>query len=59
MFTNGSDTAEIPLAKLGPVSGIKVIYPVTEDCGYTLEAGVLKVRMPGSVCARLFEISLA
>ena len=59
VFTNGSDTAEIPLAKLGPVSGIKVIYPVTEDCGYTLEAGVLKVRMPGSVCARLFEISLA
>ena len=44
--------------KEGEVKDVKVIYPKSGDCEYTVEDGVLKVKMPGDVCARLFEITL-
>ena len=59
VFTIGSREAEIPLACLGEVRGVKVIYPGTGDCDIALEQNVLRVTMPGDTCARLFEITLA
>ena len=58
VFTIGSDHAEIPVEKLGAIRDVKVIYPDTEDCAYSLEGGLLRVGMPGNACARLFEIHL-
>ena len=58
VFAIHNDTAEIPLCSLGEVKDVKVIYPKSGDCEYTVEDGVLKVKMPGDVCARLFKITL-
>ncbi|MGN1018790.1 MAG: alpha-galactosidase [Aristaeellaceae bacterium] len=59
VFTIGSREAEIPLACLGDVQSVKAIYPVSGDCGIALAEGVLRVTMPGDVCARLLEITMA
>lgn len=57
VFTVKSDAAEIPLGSLGAVKSVKAIYPASQDCEYSIEDGVLRVKMPGDTCARLFEIA--
>ena len=59
VFTIGSREAAIPLACLGEIRGVKVVYPASGSCEAALEDGVLRVTMPGDTCARLFEITLA
>jgi alpha-galactosidase len=59
VFTVHGDTAEIPLAGRGKILSAKVIYPGKAECTFTLEGDTLKIRMPGDVCARLFEITFA
>jgi alpha-galactosidase len=56
VFTPRTDEAEIPLT-FGDVKSVKVIYPKSEDCSYTYENGILKIKMPQEKCARLFEIT--
>ena len=58
VFTIGSREAAIPLACLGEIRGVKVVYPASGSCEAALEDGVLRVTMPGDTCARLFEIIL-
>ena len=58
VFTIDNDAAEIPLDSLGAVKGVKVIYPESVDCDFSLENGALRVKMPAQTCARLFEIEL-
>ena len=57
VFTVDSDMAEIPLEELGRINSVRVVYPAAVDCEFALNEGKLKVRMPGNVCARLFEVS--
>ena len=60
VFCIHNDAAEIPLDGLkGEIKGVKAIYPRAGDCEYELRGGRLCVKMPGDVCARLFEITLA
>ena len=56
VFTVKNDRAEIPLGSLGAIKSAKVVYPTAQDCEYAVEDGVLKVKLPGQTCARLFEI---
>ncbi len=59
VFAVGTDTAEIPLKCLkGEAASARVIYPEAGDCSFRLEKDLLKVKMPGKACARLFELSL-
>lgn len=57
VFTPKTDHAEIPLTQAG-ICGkeVKVLYPATGDCNYEIVDGNLKVTMPQTACARLFEI---
>ena len=56
VFTVKNDRAEITLGSLGAIRSAKVVYPTAQDCEYAVEDGVLKVKLPGQTCARLFEI---
>ena len=57
VFTPKTDKAEIPLAEAGITGAdVKVIYPSSGDCKYTVVDGKLQVTMPQVTCARLFEI---
>ena len=58
VFTIRGGAAEIPLHSLGAIEKVKVLYPSSGDCAFTLDEGVLKVRMPAETCARLFELTL-
>ncbi|MGI5958871.1 MAG: glycoside hydrolase family 36 protein [Massiliimalia sp.] len=53
------DHMSIPLNLKGAVESVKVIYPSTEDCQYTLEDQTLHITFPQTKCARLFEIKLS
>ncbi len=58
VFTIRGGQAEIPLKKLGNLRDVKVMYPSSGDCEFSVSDGVLKVQMPTETCARLFEITL-
>ncbi len=53
---NGSVTVDLGCLEK-KITDIKVIYPYTEECGYTLENNLLKVKMPVGTAARLFRLT--
>lgn len=58
VFTIDNGVATIDLKCLGkPISDVKVIYPESVDCDFTMEGTVLKVKMPAGTAARLFKLT--
>ena len=57
VFAIEGDTVSIPLDCLNrPVTSARVVYPEPADCACTVADGVLTVKMPASLCARLIEL---
>ena len=48
----------IPLQSLGGVKQVSALYPAGGDCEYRLEGDTLKVTLPTTPCARVFELEL-
>lgn len=56
VFTIDNDRADIPLPTPEKVRSVKVIYPDSVDCRFTVGDGKLHVEMPQRDCARLFQV---